>query len=667
MSQANIPAGPPIKEKTGRDGYIQRLFIAIIAMYLIVTLALPLYTIFSKAFDTFYFDLSLFSVQTSNESGEFLETAVNLADLNATTGLKSAESLQTNNDGRLSLIDFFQDFSFRSPVKYRLQGLSDDAAFLFGSDLRTGKVSIEVDSNAFRRIVVRPVRSRGVGNFAKFFSTPALSQSIQNSLTIAIITMVITVSLAFWFAYALRRSCMRFKGFFRLVAMLPILVPSLLPGIALVYIFGNQGFFKAMLMGESIYGPIGIVIGSVFFTFPHAMIIISAALSISDARLYEAADSLGASKWRKFWTVTVPGAKYGLISACIVVFNLVITDFGLPKVIGGNFNVLAVDIYKQVIGQQNFQMGAVVSVVLLIPAVLAFMVDRYVQKSQVAGLSARSVVYIPKPSKAIDRAWLVYSSIVTLFIVGVLVVCQYAALVTYWPYNLTPTLANYDFSKTDGGGWGSFVNSLELAVLTAIIGTVVVFLGAYAVEKTKNFVKGRAMFQMLAMLPMAIPGMVLGLSYIFFFNEPNNPLNFIYGTMTILVVSTVTHFYTVSHLTAVTALKQMDNEYESVCASLKQPFTKLLGRVTIPVCLPEILNISIYLFVNAMTTVSAVVFIYSTNTELASVAVLNMDDAGDIASASAMGMMIFYTNVAARTLHAILSKSMLKRSRAWRT
>jgi iron(III) transport system permease protein len=137
--------------------------------------------------------------------------------------------------------------------------------------------------------------------------------------------------------------------------------------------------------------------------------------------------------------------------------------------------------------------------------------------------------------------------------------------------------------------------------------------------------------------------------------------------MTILVVVTITHFYTVSHLTAVTALKQMDREFESVAASLKQPFYKLFSRVTVPVCLPAILDISIYLFVNAMTTVSAVVFLYSTDTALASIAVLNMDDAGDVAPAAAMGMMIFYTNAIARMIHMGLSKGVLARTQAWRS
>ena len=132
----------------------------------------------------------------------------------------------------------------------------------------------------------------GIANYIEYFSTPALAYSINNSLFVAIITTVITVTLAFTFAYALTRSCIPFKGLFKSITMIPILVPSLLPGIALVYLFGKQGFIPGLLMGHSIYGPIGIVIAEVFFTLPHAIIIIITSLSISDSRLYEAAVSL---------------------------------------------------------------------------------------------------------------------------------------------------------------------------------------------------------------------------------------------------------------------------------------------------------------------------------------------------------------------------------------
>ena len=506
----------------------------------------------------------------------------------------------------------------------------------------------------------------GLANFATYFHTPALFYSIYNSLTIAFLTTAVVIGIGFVYAYALTRSCIPWKPLFRAVALIPILAPSLLPAIALVYLFGNQGLVKGALMGETIYGPIGIVIGGAFWTFPHALMILITAMSLADQRLYEAAVALRAGKIKTFFTVTLPGVKYGLISAIFVIFTLVITDFGVPKVIGGQYNVLATDIYKQVIGQQNFQMGAVVSVVLLAPAVLAFAVDRLVQRKQVALLSARAVPYEPKPDPRVDWPLFAFCSLVALAILAVIGTAAYASFVQYWPYNLSLTLRNYRFDLVDGGGWEAYRNSIEMAAWTALVGTMVVFSGAYLVEKGRGFRVGRVVFQLLAMLPLAVPGMVLGLAYIFFFNAPDNPLNGIYGTMAILVICTVAHFYTVSHLTAVTALKQMDAEFESVAASLKQPFYRTFWRVTVPVCMPAILDISIYLFVNAMTTVSAVVFLYSVNTQLASVAVLNMDDAGDTAPAAAMAMMIVYTSAGVRLLHALLTRGVARRTQAWR-
>ena len=663
---AVLPAGRAPRQSVSTDELVKRGLMVVISLYLVVALAAPLFVMLSKSVSTYRFDLAQFEFQVSDETGTNWGEPVSAAALNE-AGLIPPSALDAGSDSRLAATEFFPDFNFRSPVKYKLRGLSDGARWLVGSEAGGGTEWQEFDSNTFRRVVLRPSQGYGLQNFAQYFSTPALSQSIQNSALMASISTVVTIAVAFGLAYAFNRSCMPFKGFFRLVTAVPILVPSLLPGIALVYLFGNQGLIKDLLFGYSIYGPIGIVIGSVFFTLPHAFIIISTALSISDARHYEAAAALRASRWRTFWTVTVPGARYGIISAAFVVFTLVITDFGLPKVIGGQYNMLAVDIYKQVIGQQNFEMGAVVSVILLVPAIVAFAVDRLVQRRQVALLSARSVPYQPKPNPGFDRLCLAFCALVAVFILGIIGICQLAALVKFWPYDMSLSLRNYRFDLMDGGGWAAYWNSIELGLLTAAFGTVIVFVGAYMVEKTEGFRSGRTIFHLLAMMPLAVPGMVLGLAYIFFFNDPANPLNPIYGTMTILVVCTVTHFYTVSHLTALTALKQMDQEFEPVAASLKQPFYRLFARVTVPVCMPAILDISIYLFVNAMTTVSAVVFLYSTNTQLASVAVLNMDDAGDIAPAAAMGMMIFYTNAGARILHAIVSRFILGRTQVWRT
>ena len=505
----------------------------------------------------------------------------------------------------------------------------------------------------------------GFANYREYFDTPALFQSIQNSFTVAGISTAIVIVLAFAYAYALNRTCMRFKGFFKVIAMVPLLSPSLLKAIALVYWFGKQGVLADLMFGHSIYGPIGIVMASVFWTFPHAVLIIGTALALSDTRLYEAAEVLKTRPSRVFFTVTLPGARYGIISAVIVVFILVLTDFGVPKVIGGSYNVMATDIYKEVIGQQNFEMGAVVSVILLIPAVIAFAIDRIVTRKAVAQLSARAVPYAPKPNRLVDNAMLVYCLVITVLTLAILGMAQYAALVKFWPYNLELTLEHFSF-EVQGAGWDNFYNSLKVAVSVSVIGTFLIFIGAYVVEKPRRDSIARQAIQMMALLPMAVPGLVLGLAYLMFVNHPSNPLGFLYGTITIIVLSTITHFYTVTHLTAATALKQMDREFESVSASLKVPLARSFWRVTMPVCMPAIFDISIYLFLNSMTTVSAVIFLYGPATKVASVAAIHLDDSGETAAAAAMAMLIVYACVVVRVLHVIVTGRLLYRLQAWR-
>ena len=505
----------------------------------------------------------------------------------------------------------------------------------------------------------------GLTNYNLYLQEPALFQSLYNSLFVAICSTVIVVVLAFLFSYALTRTCMPFKGFFKLVALIPLLSPSILAAIALVYWFGNQGVLKEVLLGKSIYGPIGIIMASVYWTFPHALIILTTSLSLSDSRLYEAADVLKTSKLRAFFTITIPGARYGIISTAFVIFTQVFTDFGVPKVIGGNYNVLATDIYKEVVGMQNFQMGAVISMVLLVPAMIAFFIDRYSRKKQISLLTARSVVFKPKKHFKVDMIMLGFCSALALIIILMIGMAQFGAIVKYWPYNLNFTLKNYDF-QVAGLGWDSFYNSVRLAFYTAVFGTIIIFVGSYLIEKLRINEGYRNIVQFFALMPMAVPGLVLGLAYIFFFNAKDNPLNFIYATMIILVVNTIVHFYTVSHLTAITALKQMDKEFESVSLSLKIPIYKMFWRVTLPVCLPPIFDVSIYLFVNAMTTVSGVIFLYSYDTTLASVSAIHLDEQGEVAKAAAMAMLIVYVSVAVRLTHTIITKKVLRKTQAWR-
>ena len=231
-----------------------------------------------------------------------------------------------------------------------------------------------------------------------------------------------------------------FRGVFTALALLPIFAPSLLAAISLIYIFGNQGFLKSWLFGGSIYGPMGIIFAQVTYCFPHALMIIVTALRLADGRLYEVAEALGTTKPRVFFTVTLPGARYGLISAAFVVFTLVITDFGIPKVIGGQFNVLATDAYKQIVGQQNFEMGAVVGLILLMPAVPGVL--RRPAGSEKTGRAAVRPVPCPmrqNPAARVILALFGYCSVVGFILLAMLGVAIWASFIQYWPYNLSLT------------------------------------------------------------------------------------------------------------------------------------------------------------------------------------------------------------------------------------
>lgn len=506
-------------------------------------------------------------------------------------------------------------------------------------------------------------------NFIAYVQTPALAQSLWNSLWVAAVVTLAVVPAAFVFAYALARSCMPLKGMFRTIALTPLLAPSLLAAISFIYWFGNQGLLKSWMEAfgiASIYGAPGIIASEVFSVFPHTLMILVTALTLADARLYEAADALGTSAARKFFTITLPSAKYGLISAALVTFTLVITDFGIPKVIGGNFDVLATDIFKLVIGQQDFQRGAVVAVFLLAPALLTFAVDLIVQRKQTSMLTARAVPYSPRPARGFDLAMSAYCAVIAALMLAVFGMALYASFVKFWPYDLSFSLRHYAFGLVDAEVDVAFLNSLKLALGTALGGTLLVFVGAYLLEKTRGVEWLRPAVQLAALLPMAVPGLVLGLGYIFFFNAPGNPLNVLYHTMTLLVLCTIVHFYTTGHLTAVTALKALDAEFEAVSASLKVPFYRTFWRVTLPICTPALVDISRYFFINAMTTISAVVFLYSPDTKVASIAILNLDEAGEPGAAAAMAVLIAATSLVVCILYLGLGRLVERSTQRWR-
>jgi iron(III) transport system permease protein len=285
------------------------------------------------------------------------------------------------------------------------------------------------------------------------------------------------------------------------------------------------------------------------------------------------------------------------------------------------------------------------------------------------------VPYHPRQLPLLDWSLFTVCCLICFAVLAVLGTALFASLVKVWPYNFELTLRHYTFEGVGGGGYEAYWNSIRMSLYTATFGTLIIFATAYLVEKGRRLQWARSVIYFLSLLPVALPGLVIGLAYIFFFNAPGwdlfgieipNPFNALYSTMAILVIATIVHYYTVGFLTATTALKQMDAEFEAVATSMSVPFYTTFWRVTVPVCLPAILEMWMYYFVSAMVTVSAVIFLYSPDLQLASVAIVNMDDAGDIAPAAAMSMLIVFTSVGVRILYGLVTWGMRKRTQAWR-
>lgn len=492
----------------------------------------------------------------------------------------------------------------------------------------------------------------GFGNYLKYFSQPALSYSVINTINVSFITSVISTVLGFAYAYALRRTNIKLKKIFRYAALFPIFVPTVVHGIGLIVLFGKQGILTQLGFVIEIYGKTGIILSEIIYTFPQSFLMFYVALHYADGRLYEVADSMGCNALVKFLRITLPEVKYTLINSLFVCFTLSFTDFGAPKVIGGSFNVLATDLYKQVAGQFNFNMGAVVSTLLLIPALLTFAADRALNSGNFSEISSKAIKLKIKDNKLRDAMFFTVCFLIFSFFLLIIGALTLDALMKYYPYERSFTFGHFKFSQSTGG-IQSFVNSIVMSLLTAVFGTIFIFIYSYLIEKGKEMRTLKKIGRLLSVVPIALPGMVIGLSFIFFFNSRENPLNFIYGTVVILVLANIVHFYSVPYVTAAGALRKLDKEFESIAESMRIPGWKVFLKVSVPMSFPAILEIFMFYFVNSMVTVSAVVFLYPADFKIASVAITHMEEAGDIAQAAAMSLLILLVNLIIRGSYEI--------------
>lgn len=506
----------------------------------------------------------------------------------------------------------------------------------------------------------------GLKNFSEYLTSESLLTSLKNTIFVSLISTATSLILGLAFAYGLTRSNIKLKGILKSIAMLPLFAPTMMHAIGLVYLFGNQGLVTNWLgVNIPIYGPLGIVLAQVIYVFPQTFLMLYIALDSTDYRLYEASNAMGISKVSEFISITIPSIKYSLISAGFVAFTLCFTDFGAPKVIGGNFNVLSIDVYKQIIGQQNMPMGATVSMLLLIPAIISFIVTKKIEKNQSSYINAKSTPYKIKKSKVRDIVFYIITGFISLGIIAVMSTVVLSSVISVWPYDLSFTLEHFSM-KNSIDGIKPFINSITMSILTAIIGTAFVFLFAYLNEKVEKAPYLKSVAYFLSVLPMALPGLVLGISYVLFFNKMEfnlgntlyvtNIFNSIYGTLFIMIACNVVHFFSVPFITATTAIKKVDKELDMVAKSMGINSASILKNVTIPLCLPAVLENFMYFFLNSMVTVSALIFIYTASSKVASISIVQLDDKGSTAQAAALAVMILITNVIVKIVFEIVKK-----------
>lgn len=492
-------------------------------------------------------------------------------------------------------------------------------------------------------------------HYISYFTNPRMFRSLTNSLVVSCVTTVITTLLAFFFAYGLTRTTIRGKGIFYTISTLPLIAPSIIQGLALILLFGKNGLITRYLFHTdwNIYGAAGIIIAECLYCFPNALFILYTTLSAVDTRLDEAAQSLGATALKTFYKVTLPSAKYGIASAAALTFNLTITDFGVPVVIGGNYSVLATEIYQQVIGMQRFNLGATISVILLIPSVAAFLLNYYLTKKSYALISGQARPFL-QPSRPFKKwAFTIYCWIPCIFILIVFATVFLGSFVKVWPYDFSLTLKHYDFPSLGGvapvwtkfwasilkGEWQSIIaykyapiwNSLWVSILVAIGGASLTLLAGYIVEKKKP--RGAQFLYTLSVLPAAIPGIVMGLGYILAFNKP---YFFIYGTFWIVIINIIICNFTLGVLSSIANLKQIDKSIEEAAVSLGADPITTFTRVVFPLTKTAFLSNMTFFFMRSMTTISAVIFLVSAKVKLAAIEIVFLDIDGRTASANAM-------------------------------
>ena len=472
--------------------------------------------------------------------------------------------------------------------------------------------------------------------FVEFFQKTYYWRPLINSLVVGSLVSLCGTIVAFIFAYGIARTDIPGKGFFRLIAMMPIVSPPFLIALAAILLLGNHGVItEALRLKWNIYGLSGLVLTETLAYFPIAFMILEGVLSKIDPSIEEAALDMGASKLRTFLTVTLPLAVPGIASAMLLVFIRSLEDFGNPVVIQGRFRVLTVAIYHAAVGRYNLPLGATLAIFMLIPTLMIFVVQKYyvARRSYVTVTGKPSGIGLKTTERRIKIPIFIAMSLLAGGILLMYGVVLFGSFTKLWGYDNTLTWANYRYVFSVGGQY--IWDTLKIALIATPVGGLLSIMIAYLVVR-KRFL-GRGAMEFTSMLNFAVPGVVVGIGYVLAFNTPPVQLT---GTALIIILVFIFRRMPVGIRDGIAQLQQIDPAIEEASSSLGAGFFRTFTRVTLPLVAPAFLSGLVYIFVRCMTAISAVIFVVSAGWQLLTVALLYEVDQANLAAAAAYGYVI---------------------------
>ncbi len=486
-------------------------------------------------------------------------------------------------------------------------------------------------------------------NFSTLVTSKNFLESLLNSLFVTVISTLISILIAYILAFTLNRTNIKHRAILKMLLTTPMLIPSISHGLGLINLFGANGLISKYF-GFNIIGSTGIIVGSIIYAFPVAFLMIDDGFNYIDNSMYDTAHVLGLNKFQTFKKVTMCYMKKPLFSTLFAVFTLIFTDYGVPIAVGGKFLTLPVFLYKEVIGLLDFSKGVMIGLFLLIPAFISFMFDNFTKDFS---NSTSSIDYKIKKNKIRDRILTVFVYLVLAFIFLLLGSFLYYALINN-PM-LDKTISAIHFNYVIKNGIGSYIfNSLFISIFVSIFGTICSYTNAYITARKKG--KFRKIIHIFTIISLAIPGIVLGLSYTISFKG-----SFIYNTFIILILVNIIHFIASPYLMAYNALQKVNQNFEAVAKTCNISTFRLIKDVIIPCTKKTIREMFSYFFVNSMVTISAVAFLYSVDTMPLSLLINNYEGSMLLGEAAIVSLIILVFNITLKTIIYLINRKEHKR------